>query len=73
MHPLYRYPYVTDLYEGLIVVNVETLSDGDPDNNLLYRGVTFNPSGTLNGATHITIAGHYSYISCERGLVVVSP
>jgi hypothetical protein len=72
MHPLYRYAYVTDLYEGLIVVNVETLSDGDPDNNFLSRGVTFNPSGTLNGATHITIAGHYAYISCDRGLVVVS-
>ncbi|MEO7862447.1 MAG: hypothetical protein ABIU05_18845, partial [Nitrospirales bacterium] len=72
MHPLYRYAYVTDLYEGLIVVDVETLSDGDPDNNFLSRGVTFNPGGTLNGATHITIAGHYAYISCERGLVVVS-
>lgn len=72
MHPLYRYAYVTDLYEGLIVVNIETLSDGDPDNNFLSRGVTFNPSGTLNGATHITIAGHYAYISCERGVVVVS-
>ncbi len=72
MHPLYRYAYFTDLYEGLIVVNVETLSDGDPDNNFLSRDVTFNPNGVLNGATHITMSGHYAYVSCSRGLVVVS-
>lgn len=72
MHPSYRYAYVTDLYEGLIVVDVETLSDGDPDNNFLSRAVTFNPDGVLNGATHITIAGHFAYVSCERGVVVVS-
>jgi hypothetical protein len=72
MHPLYRYAYVTDLYEGLIVVDVETLADGDPDNNFLSRAVTFNPEGKLKGATHITIAGNYAYISCERGLVIVS-
>jgi hypothetical protein len=72
MHSLYRYAYVTDLYEGLIVVDVEPLSDGDPDNNFLSRAATFNPDGILNGATHITIAGHHAYISCERGVVVVS-
>jgi hypothetical protein len=72
MHPLYRYAYVTDTYEGLIVVDVETLSDGDPDNNFLTRGATFNPDGVLNGAIGITIAGTYAYISCDRGLVVVS-
>jgi hypothetical protein len=72
MHPLYRYAYVADLYEGLIIVDVETLSDGDPDNNFLSRAVTFNPDGALIGATHITIAGHFAYISCERGVVVVS-
>lgn len=72
MHPLYRYAYVTDLYEGLIVINVETLADGDPDNNFLSRAATFNPGGALNGASHITIAGHFAYVSCERGLVVVS-
>ena len=72
MHPLYRYAYFTDLYEGLIVVDVETLSDGDPDNNFLSRSATFNPGGRLDGSTYITIAGHYAYISCQRGLVVVS-
>ena len=71
MHPLYRYAYVTDKYEGLIVVDVETLTDGDPDNNFFERGATFNPEGILNGAINITIAGNYAYISCDRGLVVV--
>ena len=72
MHPVYRYAYVTDRYEGLIVVDIETLSDGDPDNNFLERAVTFNPDGILDGARSITIAGNYAYISSVRGLVVVS-
>ncbi len=71
MHPLYRYAYVTDRYEGLIVVDVETLSDGDPDNNFLKRSTSFNPNGALDGARNITIAGVYAYISCAHGLVVV--
>ncbi len=72
MHPLYRYAYITDLYEGLIVVDVETLSDGDPDNNFLERAATLNPAGALTGANNITIAGNYAYITCNQGLVVVS-
>jgi LVIVD repeat-containing protein len=72
MHPLYRYAYVTDKYEGLIVVDVETLSDGDPDNNFLKRSVTFNPNGILDGAVNLTVAGVYAYIACSRGLVIVS-
>jgi hypothetical protein len=72
MHPLYRYAYFTDKYEGLIVVDVETLSDGDPDNNFLERAETFNPDGVLDGAMDITIAGNYAYITCDKGLVIVS-
>ncbi len=72
MHPLYRYAYVTDRYEGLIVVDVETLADGDPDNNFLKRATTWNPNGVLAGARNITIAGIYAYISCDQGLVIVS-
>jgi hypothetical protein len=72
MHPLYRYAYITDKHEGLIVVDVETLSDGDPDNNFLSRAATFNPDGVLNGASNITIAGNYAYITADRGLLIVS-
>ncbi len=72
MHPLYRYAYFTDSVEGLIIVDVETLSDGNPDNNFLHRAVTFNPDNILNGAKKITIAGNYAYISCARGLVIIN-
>ena len=83
MHPLYRYAYVTDRYEGLIVVDIETLADGNPDNNFLQRATTFNPQrfpdetkvypeGVLAGARNITIAGIYAFISCDQGLVIVS-
>ncbi len=72
MHPLYRYAYVTDRYEGLIVIDIETLADGDPDNNFLKRATTWNPNGMLAGARNITIAGNYAYISCDKGLLIVS-
>ncbi len=72
IQPLYSYAYVTDKFEGLIVVDVMTLVDGNPRNNFLKRAVTFNPSGVLNGAVNLTIAGNYAYILCDVGLVVVS-
>ncbi|MDZ7359887.1 MAG: hypothetical protein ONB46_04065 [candidate division KSB1 bacterium] len=72
IHPLYSYAYITDKYEGLILVEVMTLVDNDPRNNFLQRAVTFNPKGILNGATNLTIAGNYVYITCDAGLVIVS-
>jgi hypothetical protein len=74
--PLYAFLYVTDKYEGLIVVGdpktgVGTLLDGDPRNNFLKRAVTFNPGGKLNGARRITIAGTFAYVLCDLGLEVV--
>jgi hypothetical protein len=72
IHPSYSYAYVTDKFEGLIVVDVMTLVDGNPRNNYLKRAVTFNPSGVLKGAVNLAIAGNYAYILCDVGLVVVS-
>jgi len=82
IHPLYAYLYVTDKYEGLVVIGnppgdpnragVATLLDGDPTNNFLKRATTFNPSGILNGAVNLTIAGTYAYVLADRGLVIVS-
>ena len=72
VHPMYAYLYVTDRYEGLILVPAGTLLDGDPTNNFLSRAVTFNPEGILAGARSITIAGTCAYICCDVGLVVVS-
>ncbi|HEY5328482.1 MAG TPA: multiheme c-type cytochrome [Acidobacteriaceae bacterium] len=76
IHPLYAYLYVTDKYEGLIVVGdpktgVGTLLDGNPRNNFLRRATTFNPGGILNGAHRIALAGARAFILCDRGLVEV--
>lgn len=82
VHPLYAYLYVTDKYEGLVVIGnradsphrpgVATLLDGDPTNNFLERAVAFNPGGVLDGAVNLTIAGTYAYILADRGLIIVS-
>jgi len=72
IHPLYSYACITDKYEGLILVDVMNLVDGDPRNNFLERDITFNPDGVLNGALNLTIAGNYAYVCCDRGVVVVS-
>ncbi len=69
---MYGNIYATDKYEGLIIVGVATLLDGDPQNNFLKRDLTYNPNGLLCGAKSITIVGTYAYICCDAGLVVVS-
>ena len=71
VHAMYAYIYVADKFEGLILVGAGTLLDGNPLNNYLERAVTFNPQGLLCGARHISFAGHYAYVSCDAGLVVV--
>jgi hypothetical protein len=68
---IYAFLYVTDKYEGLVLVNVATLLDGNPRNNFLQRALTWNPNGILNGANNITVAGSHAYVTCDRGLVVV--
>lgn len=72
VHPMYGYIYVADKYEGLILVGAGTLLDGNPTNNYLKRELTFNPDHVLDGARAISIAGHFAYICCDAGLVVVS-
>ncbi len=70
-HPIYRYALVTDSVEGLILVDVDTLSDGEFRNNFFKRAVTWNPDGVLDGARHITLAGHIAYVTTSKGLAVV--
>ncbi|MEA3004325.1 MAG: hypothetical protein QOH81_3113 [Sphingomonadales bacterium] len=70
-HPIYNYAVVTDSEEGLILVDVTTFADGNARNNFLHRAVTWNEGGVLNGARHVTLAGHYAYIAAAAGLVVV--
>jgi len=71
-HPIYDYVVITDSEEGLVLVNVDPLTQRDPRERFLKRAVTWNPDGVLDGARHITLAGHYAYIATPRGLVVVS-
>ncbi|HTB92498.1 MAG TPA: hypothetical protein VK728_06680 [Candidatus Sulfotelmatobacter sp.] len=81
IHLLYGFLYVADKEEGLVVIGtpdlkakspgVGTLLDGNPANNFLKRGLTFNPGGILTGARRITIAGTFAYILTDKALVVV--
>lgn len=70
-HPIYNYAVVTDSEEGLFLVNIDTMADGEVRNNFLRRAVTWNENGVLNGARHVTLAGYYAYIAADAGLVVV--
>jgi hypothetical protein len=70
-HPIYNHAVVTDAEEGLILVDVNTLNDGEPRNNFLRRAATWNEGNVLAGARHITLAGHIAYVTADAGLVVV--
>jgi hypothetical protein len=70
-HPIYNFAVVTDAEEGLILVDVTTMADGEFRNNFLKRTVTWNPDGALKGARHVTLAGHIAYVTTARGLAVI--
>jgi hypothetical protein len=76
-HPIYNYAVVTDAEEGLILVDVRTMADGEARNNFLERtafsggGNAWNENGVLTGARHVTLAGHYAYITTPTALVVL--
>jgi hypothetical protein len=71
-HLIYNYAAITDAEEGLILVDVNTLQDGEPRNNFLKRALTWNENGVLNGAQHITLGGSYAYITAAAGVVIVN-
>lgn len=71
-HPIYNYALISDSQEGLILVDVNTLADGKPRNNHLQRALTWNENGVLDGAQHITIAGHYVYVTTTTQLVALN-
>ncbi|MGE5615770.1 MAG: hypothetical protein ACM3X5_02530, partial [Bacillota bacterium] len=68
---IYHYAAIVDSVEGLILVNVDTLADGEPRNNFLHRAITWNDGGVLTGARHIVLGGHYAYVAVPSGIVVV--
>ena len=77
MRPIYDYAVITDAVEGLVLVNVETMADGEFRNNKLDRtrfadgSTAWNPDGVLTGARHVTLAGDIAYIAADAGLVTV--
>ncbi|HVT89816.1 MAG TPA: hypothetical protein VHD56_13260 [Tepidisphaeraceae bacterium] len=83
VHPMYAYLYVTDKYEGLVVIGnplsdkrnkpgVATLLDGDPENNFLQKALSFNDRGRLAGARSMAIYGHYAFVCGTYGLQLVN-
>jgi hypothetical protein len=70
-HPLFNYAYITDREEGLILVDVNTLADGEPRNNFLERALTWDADGRLRGARHLAFAGHIAYVVTRDAIAVV--
>jgi hypothetical protein len=70
-HPIYHYAVVADAKEGLVLVNVDTLADGEPRNNFLKRALAWDAGGALAGARHVTLAGHVAYVATPSAIVVV--
>lgn len=71
-HPLYNYAYVTDTEEGLILVELSTLMDGEPRNNFLKRALTWDADGALRGAKHMVLGGYYGYVVTDDEVVVIN-
>jgi hypothetical protein len=71
MHSVYHYAFISDSVEGLIVVNVDTLQDGEPRNNFLERALTWNKDDILTGARFIQLAGARAYIGTDDKVVVL--
>src|SRR5438045_2780740 len=71
--PIYAWVFVTDREEGLVMISVGTLLDGDPNNNFLDKEkiIRFNPDGKLTGAMRSIMAGSNLYIVGRNGLFVV--
>jgi hypothetical protein len=68
---IYRYAVITDAREGLILVHINTLMDGEFRNNFLTRALTWDADGALRGARHVTIAGNTLYVATPAGIAVV--
>ena len=41
-HSIYEYAFITDRKEGLILVNIDSMMDGEPRNNKMQRPLTWN-------------------------------
>jgi hypothetical protein len=70
---IYAWVFVTDREEGLVMVSVGTLVDGNPDNNFLDKEkiIRYNPDGKLTGAMHSFMAGTNLFVVGKNGLFVL--
>src|SRR5438128_1131623 len=70
---IYAWVFVTDREEGLVMVTVGRLVDGDPENNFLDKEkiIRFNPDGKLAGAMHSFMAGTNLFVVGKNGLFVL--
>jgi hypothetical protein len=71
MHPIYKYAFITDAEEGLILTDIDILNDGEPRNNFFERALTWNEGGVLDGARHLYVAGTWLYVVADAGIVVL--
>src|SRR3954468_3217045 len=67
---IYAWVFVTDAEEGLVMIPVGTLVDGDPNNNFLDPSSVkrFNPDNKLAGAMHSFMAGTNLFVVGKNGL-----
>ena len=70
-HPIYNYVIITDSIEGLILSDINTLSNFEPRDNFLTRALTWNENGVLDGARHLYVGGHYVYIAVTAGVAIL--
>ena len=73
VNPIFRYAFVADYVEGLIVVDYLALLDGNPSNNDLQRVATFNPKGMLSSAVKVKVWGEHAYVlTKDYGLYIIN-
>ncbi|MDT5158233.1 MAG: hypothetical protein QOH51_2590 [Acidobacteriota bacterium] len=70
--PLFGYAFISDRQEGLVTVDITTLTDGVNTNNHLKRGAAYNPEGRLNNARGVWVVGNYAYVLTDHALEVVN-
>jgi hypothetical protein len=68
---LFGYAFISDRVEGLIAVDISTLTDGIPTNDHLNRAASYNPNGKLTGARGVIVVGNYVYLLTDSSLAVI--
>jgi hypothetical protein len=70
-HDIYHYAVLSDSVEGLVLVNVDALVDGDERSNRLQAALRWDAGGQLAGAHYVVLGGSTAYVLTNEGLVLV--